>query len=48
MVDDGGSWQWSSYIEIMMYLSSTIMLIIAHLQGAALGHNKFTTIHYTL
>lgn len=31
-----GTWQWPRYIEIMMYLSSTITLIISHLQGAAL------------
>lgn len=31
-----GTWQWSRYIEIMMYLSSTITLIISHLQGIAL------------
>lgn len=31
-----GTWRWSRYIEIMMYLSSTITLIISHLWGIAL------------
>lgn len=38
-----GTWQWSRYTEIMMYLSSTITLIISHLQDAALRSEQ---IHY--